>query len=400
MPLKRFTPAISIVLLLAFLAGPIWAAAGPRTAGAPGRPPAVRIAETITLVTGIAISPLLATGAYGAYQYYRTPESMRGDLPWYAQRGFWLPALIIVAACAAKDAFGAAVPTGLKKPLDALETLENTVSGLIAAGVMVPFTMSALSEMILGGGTAAVAPPELGGLAMIQLAAVDGTWLLNLLTVPFGMAVFVVVWMASNAINALILLSPWGAIDAVLKLARTAVLSLLTLSAVVDPWLGALLSAVIILLAWAVSGWSFRLTVFSTVFCWDLFTSRRDRFKPAPDANLMFASGRFAKVPSRTYGRLIKEPEGRLVFAFRPWLWMAEQRVEVPPANQLAVGRGLFFSMIDAESSSCFTLPPRDRDHEDELVQIYGFKGTREAGLRKAWAWIRETMGARPVRAV
>ena len=35
-------------------------------------------------------------------------------------------------------------------------------------------------------------------------------------------AIFAIVWMASHAINVLILLSPWGAIDAALKSARTA----------------------------------------------------------------------------------------------------------------------------------------------------------------------------------
>ena len=64
------------------------------------------------------------------------------------------------------------------------------------------------------------------GLAVLPLGAADFSGLLSVLTVPLGLAVFLVVWLGSHAINVLILLSPWGAIDAGLKAARTALLGL------------------------------------------------------------------------------------------------------------------------------------------------------------------------------
>ena len=137
----------------------------------------------------------------------------RAALPWYAQMSFWLPALAIVGAVAAKDSLGAVLPPGWKKPLDVLETVENKATGLIAAGAIIPFTMDAFSKLMVAHLPAAE-PTAATGLAMIHLGAIDLSWLLNLLTVPFGIAVFAVVWMASHAINVLILLSPWGAIDA------------------------------------------------------------------------------------------------------------------------------------------------------------------------------------------
>ncbi|HEY0945998.1 MAG TPA: hypothetical protein VGD81_12055 [Opitutaceae bacterium] len=398
--MKRFVSVIALCVGIAVIALPLWAATGSTTSAPSDRSPAAPIAVAISTVTGIAISPLLGTGVYGAYKYFKTPAVQRDSLPWYARTAFWMPALIIVGACAAKDAFGAALPPGWKKPLDVLETIENKATGLIAAGAVVPFTMDALSNMILGTGdasTAALSSPLVpSGLAAIHVAAIDWSWLLNLLTVPFGLAVFVVVWMASHAINALILLSPWGAIDAALKAARTAVLGLITLSATLDPWIGAVLSLVVIVVAYFVAGWSFRLSVFATVFCWDFLTLRRRRFTPAADANWMFATSHFENVPARTYGRLVKRADGALSFSFRPWLFLPERSAEVPPARSLAVGRGLFFVMIDGESAGHFFLPPRYRGHEDELVAIYGFRGVREAGLRKAWGWIKETMGYGP----
>src|SRR5690606_31663040 len=120
-----------------------------------------------------------------------------------AQMSFWLPALGLVGAVALKDAAGAALPPGWKKPLDVLDTVENKVTGLVAAGAVVPFTMAMLSKMIVGGGgeeAVAAATLNLGGVGMLHLAAIDWSWLLNILTVPFGIAVYAVVWMGSHAI--------------------------------------------------------------------------------------------------------------------------------------------------------------------------------------------------------
>lgn len=90
----------------------------PFALAAPAWPPGAPIAGAISTVTGMAISPLLGTGAYGAYQYFNasTPEQ-KAALPWFAQWAFFGPALLIVGACAAKDALGAAVPPGTYGPL-------------------------------------------------------------------------------------------------------------------------------------------------------------------------------------------------------------------------------------------------------------------------------------------
>jgi hypothetical protein len=283
-----------------------------------------------------------------------------------------------------------------------LETIENKATGLVAAGAVVPFTMSAVSKMIVGGKTAAAGvalAPD--GLAMIHLGAMDFSWGLNLLTVPFGIAMFAIVWMASHAINVLILLSPWGAIDAVLKAARTGLLGLLTLSAMINPWLGAVLSLVVIVVAWLVAGWAFRLTVFGSVFCWDFFTRRSGRFSPKENDNGLFSGANLSGVPVRTYGRLVQRTEGGLEFFYRPWLWLPERRAKVSVARaDIAIGRGLFFSTVNTESvGTLFLLPPRYRGHEEVLMRAYQFGGgVREAGLRKAWSVLRELFGGGAAR--
>src|SRR5688572_17834836 len=284
--MKRYAPFVLLATLVLVVLTPLLAATAAASAPSGDRSPAAPIATAISTVTGIAISPLLGTSAYGAYKYFTARDSAaREALPWYAKISFWLPALLLVAVCAAKDAFGTMVPPGLKKPLDVLETIENKFSGLVAAGAVIPFAMDAMRAMIFDGGAPTAAAPVLAhsGLAAIQFAAFDASWLLNLLTVPFGVAIFVLVWVGSHAINVLILLSPWGAIDAALKVGRTALLGLITLSATMNPWIGAALSVVVIIFAYLVSGWAFRLTIFGSVFSWEFVTRRCRRFQPAED---------------------------------------------------------------------------------------------------------------------
>lgn len=403
--MKRLSTVCLMLGLLAVVAVPVWAATAPtKTEPAPASAPADKspagaISKTVATVTGIAISPLLGTGALGVYENLsaKTPEQ-KAALPWYAQWSFILPALGIVGICAAKDSLGAILPPGMKKPLDVLETIENKASGLVAAGAVVPFTMSAMSKMIV-----AHAPVlESTGLATIHIGAIDGSWFLSLLTIPFGIAIFALVWMASHAINALILLSPWGAIDAALKGARTALLGLITLAATLNPWISAALSLVIIVVAYLIAGWAFRLTIFGTVFSWEFLTGRKHRFTPADKENKLFSSTLLTKqgVPMRTYGRLINEPEnGRLTFAYKPWMVLPEKTVTVTMTAP-SVGKGLFFSTIRDGDRTSFVLPPRYRGHEEAVVHIYRFEGgVQDAGLLKAWGTLRELFGGSAAKA-
>lgn len=399
--MKRLLTLLSLAGVLFLSSGTDLTAAStpataPSVATAPtkvDKSPVANLSATLTTVTGIAISPMLGTGVYGAYQYFSTEEAARVGLPWYAQITFWLPALALVGVVACKDTIGAALPPGFKKPLDVLETIENKASGLVAAGAVIPFTMDSLSKLMTSQlGTDAHSMST--GVATLTLGSFDVSWLLNVLTVPVGVAVFAVVWMASHAINVLILLSPWGAIDAALKAARTSLLGLLTLTAYLDPWLSAGLSLIIILVSYLVAGWSFRLTIFGSLFCWDYLTFRKSRFKPKAEGNRMFSGNLLTKdkVPVRTYGSLDQSPEeGAWTFSYRPWLVGPRKTVQIDPASS-ELGAGLFLSTIRrGEEGSLFILPPRYRGHESELVGLYGISGgVKPAGLLKAWGSLKE----------
>jgi hypothetical protein len=369
-----------------------WAAtAEDPTPSAKSTTPGAELANAISVVTGTAISPLLGVTAVGVWKYLhaQTPEQ-RARLPWFAQPWFWIPGLVLVAACLCKDTFGLAAPRLLKKPLDVADALAHKVSGLIAVGAFVPLIAAVFTanqpESALPGGTG-------------FLAAIDLSWLGNGLLVPVLMLAFFIVFLASNAINVLILLSPFAVIDAALKGFRLLVLLTVTATALANPWLGALWALIIIAIAYLIAGWSFRLSHFGLVFLWDLLTLRRHRFEPDPANNRLFLARPVNKVPARTYGTLIREGDRGLVLHYRPWLVLPKREL-VLPEGSYAIARGLFYSQIARVEGQglapVILLPPRYRGHEQALLPIYGFLGVRDAGLRAFSRWLKDVFARIP----
>ncbi|MCX8089599.1 MAG: hypothetical protein N3I86_01480 [Verrucomicrobiae bacterium] len=383
---SRSLPVLVVVCGLLVWTSGVQAADSARRSHVPGQ----AYADAVSTLTGVAISPLLGASAYGAVKYFRTPADQRAKLPWFAQPWFWVPALLLVAAVFVKDSAGTALPTALKKPFDVLEALENKISGLIATGAFAPLIILMMND---------AATSASHGLSHAGMAAVDLTWLQNLLLVPAGMMAFFVVFLASHAINILILLSPFTTVDAALKAFRVTLLGTVVGSAWVNPWLGALWALLLIILAAGIAGWSFRLSHFGLVFIWDFFTRRHKRFRPDPTANPVFLGRRLQRVPTRTYGRLTRNAEGRLVFTYRPWLVLPPRALQLPE-GRYAPGRGLFYSEVmrleGDDAKTVLLLPPRYRGHETELKRIYALEPARDVGLRAAWKWLRELFVGRP----
>jgi hypothetical protein len=210
------------------------------------------------------------------------------------------------------------------------------------------------------------------------------------------MLTFFIVLLASNAINILLLLSPFAVIDAALKGFRLLVLLSVTATAFVNPWVGAVWALIIIGIAYFIAGWSFRLSHFGLVFIWEFVTLRRKRFQPDKSENRMFLARKINKVPVRSYGKLSRDERGSLLLKHRPWLVLPE-RTLVLPEGPYAVAKGLFYSQIVRVEgqglSSALLLPPRYRGHEQELVSIYRLAGVRDAGLRAAFRWLADLVG-------
>jgi hypothetical protein len=357
-------------------------------------PQAKKLAETVSEITGVAISPLLGVSGVGAYDYFKakTPEA-KAKLPWFAHPLFWIPAMLLVGASFLKDTAGIALPVVLKKPFDVAETIEHKISGLVAAGAFVPIAASIFH---------APDQPPGAALAALGFAAIDLHWLYNALLVPVAMAAFIIVFLASNAINILILLSPFTTVDAALKAFRTTVLASIVGMSFINPWIGAAWALIVILISWLIAGWSFRLSHFGLSFIWDFVTSRKNRFRPDAKENKMFLGRKCEKVPTRTYGKLSRNDKGELIFNYRPWLVLPRRTLTLPAGNYEA-GRGVFYSeILRVEGDSAKTvilLPPRYRGHEEEIAKIYQFAGVRDVGLRAAWAWLKSLFGGKTAAA-
>lgn len=403
---------ILVLVFLGSIAGIIYLThAGPATpapapAQAPAKyppPPGVGIAQTLTTITGVAISPLLGVSAVGCYQYFKAEtDEERAKLPWFASPIFWVPAFLILAAVFIKDTAGTALPAPAKKPFDALETIEHKISGLVATGAFVPIMVSIIHEANSTGGQPTLSLSSLG-----FAAATMPNWAYDILMTPVAMFLFFVVFLASNAINILILLSPFTTVDAALKTFRATVLASVVGSGLVGhwtghPWIGAAWSLVIIVISYFIAGWSFRLSHFGLVFVWKFFTGGRYRFKPDPKENKMFLGRKLERVPTRTFGKLLRNDKGELIFNYRPWL-VLPQRTLVLPLGTYEAGRGLFYSEIlrveGKSARTVFLLPPHYRGHEEEIARIYNFAGARDVGFRAAWTWFKNLFKSQPVPA-
>ena len=386
-----FLPVLAGLLCLPLAVSAQTASAKP----ADPNPQAKKLCETVSMITGVAISPMLGVSGVGAYQWWTAPKEKRASLPWFANPLFWVPAMLLVGACFLKDTAGIALPTVLKKPFDVAETIEHKISGLVATGAFVPIVVNMMHEV---NATAPSATLSSLGFAAVTLP----NWLYDILMTPVAMAAFFIVFLASNAINILILLSPFSTVDAALKGFRTTILASVVGTSFVNPWIGAAWALIVILISWLIAGWSFRLSHFGLSFIWDFVTGRRNRFHPDAKENKMFLGRKCEKVPTRTYGKLSRNDRGELIFNYHPWL-MLPKRTLILPAGNYEAGRGVFYSeILRVEGDSAKTvilLPPRYRGHEEEIAKIYNFTGVQDVGLRAAWSWFKSLFGGKTAAA-
>lgn len=388
--MKRILHWLILTVLLVGLFQPTAIHAANNKPAPTAKTPGVAAAETLSQVTGIAISPLLGVGAVGAYRYFQTPAPQRPNLSWYAQPWFWLPALLVVGACFLKDSLGTAVPTALKKPFDVVEVFENKLSGLVATGAIIPMAMDMFRS---------VAPESQAGLEGAGLAALDLSRLWGTLMVPFALIAYGVVFIVSHAINILILISPFATVDAALKSFRLFLLGTVAGTSFVSPKAGAVWSLLIILCCLPLAGWAFRLAVYGHYFAWDLLTFARKRTRVGSTPALAFLARKVAGVPRRTLGRVTRTPDGHLSFTYRPWLVLPARSIQLPAARN-AVGRGFLHPELletqGEEHDDILDFPPRYNTHEEQLASSLGLAEVRDVGLRAALSWLKSLLGFGP----
>ncbi len=360
--------------------------------------PGVTLAEGVSEITGVAISPLLGMSALGAWKYYHTEEALRSRLPWYCHPYAWSTGLALIGICFLKDFLGAAAPALVKKPLDFAELFEDKLSALVASAAFVPLVALAMSQMEriplqAADGLAA------SGLAMMPVAGIlDATLHSPWLTVPLAVFAFGVVWLSSHALNVLIALSPFGIVDAGLKLTKLALLTLVTGSAALIPTTpipALVVCFTLILIGLFLAGWSFRLTIFGTLMGRDFLLNKRAVREDLDTGVKGFLARRTEGVPVRTFGRLNEDGNGSAHFTYRPWLLLPARRIAVPAAG-MVLCRGLLHPSVahrgtaEKRPRSSLILLPRYRRLEEIIATRFGCQEVMDSALLRGFKAIRQ----------
>jgi hypothetical protein len=90
----------------------------------------------------------------------------------------------------------------------------------------------------------------------------------------------------------------------------------------------------------------------------------------------------------------VRRVDGRLEFAWRPWLLLRLRSVAID--GRVAIAEGLLSPVLTREGAGALTvarLPPRYRGRAEEMARLLGDLPLREPGIvrgaRDALAWLR-----------
>lgn len=399
---------VGLALLAALLVAAV-APGSPVSAVEPGPPDGAvgeahftageELARTLTLATGVPISPLLGVSGLGAWRWWRTPAEARPRLPWYTRPWFWGSGIALALLFALNTTIGALIP-GLKKPMDFVEEHENKLSGLLAA----PIVLVEIRRILdVAGLLPAAEPARALASAGIASAADTGVFaaLAGLGLAGLYLAVFVVVFLAFHAVQVLIALSPSVTLDLALRGFRFSLLVAAAATAAVDPWFGAIYGLLILAGCLLIAGWSFRLTVYGSIFSWEILAGRDGSADPARDRLTAFAGRGLGGAPVRSLGRLESGPDGRWRFRWRPWLILPARAVPIEAGtdgSRLAMLRGAISPRLvrtgPVREATLARFPPRFRGREEGIAVRLGvpevLDGRIVRGLKAAWRWLRE----------
>ncbi|MBP6824386.1 MAG: hypothetical protein KA368_22765 [Acidobacteria bacterium] len=367
----------------------------------PDQLPGVKLAKEITLMTGVAISPMLGVSSVSALRYYRASEVERESLPWYCHPAVWGTGFLILILCFLKDSFGTVVPPLIKKPFDMAELFESKASALVTGTAVIPFMASQMAENFTVGQQAFEATsPELHYASMLPMNLASMNIGAFAIFLPLCLFAFFVVWLTTHCINVLIALCPFGFIDGILKLVKVFLLSSVALSYFINPYFGAVVSLSLVIIAVLLAPWAFRLTVFGTILAADTIFPRRFRRRASSEKPHAFLARSISKVPVRTFGRVSRGVDGVIRFHYRPWLVFNPQ-VIVFPVGTVAITKGAFYPTLlySADGTQFFKVvmfPPRYRGLENAIGQHLGTSDIRDGklikGFKAARAWLTETI--------
>ena len=223
-----------------------------------------KISTALATVTTTAVSPLVGVCFMGVWQYYRTPQAQRAQLPLIQKPKFWMPIMLLLVLIFVKDTFGGFAPL-IKKPLDAVEVLFVNHAGLVLIAfpvvvnqverVMGFQSLRELFAYVLSEPAVYAATAQSSG---VHQAVGVATAVLYILV---GLVVTFVVWLVGHSFDVLVLISPFPFLDLLLKAIRNTIFAVLAITALISPHLGLLLCLGLIVICLLIFGWALRTAV-------------------------------------------------------------------------------------------------------------------------------------------
>jgi hypothetical protein len=346
---------------------------------------AAAVAIGLGTLTGLAISPVLVLSLFGVVTWWNAAEGTA--VPLFAEPWFWAP-LLAISCLAILARSGCLVFPGSKYLLDVPKQIHSKLTGLVAAGMLLPTLVSSLKA-------AGIAPAPSGEVSQAGLIA----WSIA----PVAVVMFLSVWIVANTIDALVFLSPFALVDACLLGFRAAVLGLVLAATAIDSWLGfplltLLVCVPIIVTCMLLAAPCLRLNLFAFVCAWDFLSLRWRRTDAGEGPIRSFVASRTVGIPVRTMGHA--EPVGTSIrFRWRPFLILPRRTIEIPGGDAKVV-RGVVWSAVtvrrDGIRHAALTFPPRYRGQEPVLAGRFGAEiedGVLLRGIKGTIAFVRRMFG-------
>jgi hypothetical protein len=212
---------------------------------------------------------------------------------------------------------------------------------------------------------------------------------------------FLSVWLSSHGLNVLLLLSPFGFLDLLLKAGRVLFVAFLALLSAVVPFLAAILCGILILAALWFTPRALRVCVFGSVMSVDLLRSlvrKSDRH----ETTRAFLDRPIGSIAPLSLGRLERTADGAVVFSSRLLLVGPSRTVSLPPATELELEKGLLFPSLRSPADATTLLHFLSR-HRHDLPHVAETPGIAKLadqavvrGVKAAFRWVAEAVRGTP----
>lgn len=345
-------------------------------------------AEKLQEATSLSISPLLMFNALSAYKYFNSSSEEYSLMPWYISPFCWSPLLILTIALTIVAQFNT-------QGADAAKNILNKTSALFIGLLFLPSDFSFESFDTI---------ETMSSVFPTNYAAIGFSFLNSLLILPKVLFLVVIYFIYSfffQAIDTLILISPFKISDFILRSFKGTAILLVLISYTISIILGIILSIILLIISMKLLAWSIRLSIFGGIFSWDILTLkwRRIDISREDETLLTFTSKKINGVPKRTMGWISRKNKSELVFKYKPLMLFKERSTRIAYNDDFNIGRSilspiLFTQIGDDQLVQLFRFPPRYRKHETAISEILTIKRVKEVGILKSFksakAWLKE----------